>query len=241
MAAPKVYLNIGHGGTDPGAVANDFKEKDLNLAIGLACQKELVRHGVTVLMSRTKDEDDPLKDVIAECNAFNPALAASLHNNAGGGDGAEVYHSIVGGTGKTLATNINEAIKATGQNSRGVKTRKNENGKDYYGFIRQTKAPAVIVEYAFVDNKTDLAIIDTAAEQAAMGVATAKGILKTLGIAWQPEKQPVQLEAGNTLYTVCLGFETSKKDEAVAQLEKAVAAGFKNATLVSTTKAALKA
>lgn len=184
--AKKVFIGVGHGGWETGAVANGFKEKDLNLSIALACNEELVRHGVKTLMSRTKDEEDTLKQEIAECNAFDPALAADIHNNAGGGDGAEVFHSIVGGTGKTLATNINDEIKAIGQNSRGVKTRKNTSGTDYYGFIRQTKAPAVIVECAFMDNKADLAIIDTEAEQKAMGVAIAKGILKTLGIAYKP-------------------------------------------------------
>lgn len=184
--AKKVFIGVGHGGSDPGAAANGFKEKDLNLAIALACNEELLRHGVKTRMSRTKDEEDTLKQEIAECNAFDPDLALDIHNNAGGGDGAEVFHSIVGGTGKTLATNINNEIKAIGQNSRGVKTRKNTSGKDYYGFIRQTKAPAVIVECAFVDNKADIKIIDTAAEQKAMGVAIAKGILKTLGIAYVP-------------------------------------------------------
>ena len=68
----KVFLGIGHGGTDSGATDNGFKEKDLNLTIGLACRDELARHGVTVKMSREKDEADPLKDEIKECNAFNP-------------------------------------------------------------------------------------------------------------------------------------------------------------------------
>ena len=181
----KVFLGIGHGGSDPGAVANGFNEADLNLAIGLACCDELIRHGVDVKMSRKKDENDPLTDEIKECNAYNPDLAVDIHNNAGGGDGAEVFHYSGGGMSKTLAQNINTAIIAIGQNSRGIKTKVNANGTDYYGFIRQTKAPAVIVECAFIDNKTDIAIIDTAAEQKAMGVAIAKGILNTLGIAWK--------------------------------------------------------
>ena len=179
----KVFLGIGHGGSDPGAVANGFNEADLNLAIGSACCDELIRHGVDVKMSRKKDENDPLTDEIKECNAYGPDLAVDIHNNAGGGDGAEVYHYSGGGMSKTLAQNINTAIIAIGQNSRGIKTRVNTNGTDYYGFIRQTKAPAVIVECAFIDNKTDIKIIDTAAEQKAMGIAIAHGILKTLGIS----------------------------------------------------------
>ena len=181
----KVFLGVGHGGSDPGAVANGFKEKDLNLAIAQACNEELVRHGVITLMSRTKDENDTLNEEYRECNAFAPDLAVDIHNNAGGGDGAEAFHHHGGGKGKTLAENILAEVVKIGQNSRGAKTRKNSQGRDYYGFIRETKAPAVIIEAAFVDNKTDIQIIDTAAEQKAMGQAIAKGILATLGIAWK--------------------------------------------------------
>ena len=189
----KVFLGVGHGGKDPGAIGNGFYEKDLNLAIALACQAELIRHGVVVGMSRTTDADDTLVEEINECNAFNPDLAVDIHSNAGGGDGAEAYYHHGGGTGKTLAVNILDEIVKLGQNSRGAKIRKNANGDDYYGFIRQTNAPAVIVECAFIDNAKDIQIIDTAAEQRAMGIGLAKAILKTLGIAYvEPQVTPAE-------------------------------------------------
>ena len=131
-------------GADSGAVGNGFKEKDLNLAIAQACADTLIRHGVTVLMSRTKDEADTTNDAVRECNAFNPHVAVDIHNNAGGGDGAEAFHHYKGGTGKTLAENILAEVTAIGQNSRGAKIKKNAQGKDYYGFIRGTKSPAII-------------------------------------------------------------------------------------------------
>lgn len=186
--AKKVFIGVGHGGADNGAVANGLKEDNLNLATALACRDELTRHGVTVGMSRTKDEADTLADEIKECNAFAPDYAVEIHNNAGGGDGVEIYHHFGGGKGKTLAQNILNEIIAIGQNSRGLKTKKNNQGKDYFGWIRQTVAPACIVECAFVDNKKDVAIIDTAAEQKTMGISIAKGVLKTLGIKWVAEK-----------------------------------------------------
>jgi N-acetylmuramoyl-L-alanine amidase len=186
----KVFLGVGHGGSDPGAVANGFNEKDLNLSIALACNAELIRHGVTVQMSRTKDENDTLNDEIRECNAFNPDYAVDIHNNAGGGDGVEAFYHHGGGKGKVLADNVLAEIVKIGQNSRGAKTKKNSAGKDYFGFIRETKAPAIIVECAFVDNAADMQIIDTEAERKTMGIAIAKGILSTLGIAYVEEKKP---------------------------------------------------
>ena len=203
------------GGSDPGAVANNTKEKDLNLSIALACKDYLSQHGVEVKMSRTKDENDPLSEEIKECNAFSPDLAVDIHNNAGGGNGAEVFHHYGGGTGKTLATNILDEIIKIGQNSRGAKTRKNSAGQDYYGFIRNVTAPAVIVECAFVDNATDLEILATEGKRKSMGQAIAKGILKTIGVEIQ----------GDRLYRVQVGAY-SEKSNAEAMLVKLKAAGF---------------
>ena len=42
----RVYVGIGHGGSDPGAVANGFKEKDLTLSIGKYCNERLKQYGI---------------------------------------------------------------------------------------------------------------------------------------------------------------------------------------------------
>lgn len=220
--AKKVFLGVGHGGSDPGAVSSGFKEKDLNLAIALACNEELIRHGVTVQLSRTRDEDDTLAQEIKECNAFGPDIAVDIHNNAGGGDGAECYYHYGGGLSKTAAENILEEIVKIGQNSRGAKIRKGSDGRDYYGFIRETKAPAVIIECAFVDNQNDIAVIDTAAEQTAMGIAIAKGILKTLGITYIEKAEPT---VGDKLYRVQVGAY-SVKENAEKMKQSLISAGY---------------
>ena len=213
----KVFIGVGHGGSDPGAVANGTKEKDLNLSIALACRDELVRHGVSVKMSRTKDENDALSEEIRECNAYAPDLAVDIHCNAGGGDGAEVFYHYGGGKSKTLAENILAEVVKVGQNSRGAKVRKNSSGKDYYGFIRETSAPAVIVECAFVDNAQDLEILATEGKRKSMGQAIAKGILQTLGVAYQGER--------DTLYRVQVGAYLLRSN-AEAMQKKIKAVGF---------------
>ena len=223
--AKKVFIAVGHGGADPGAVANGFKEKDLNLVIALACRDELTRHGVAVLVDRTTDVELSMDDTVNACNRFAPDLALDIHNNAGGGDGAEVFHTIHGGTGKTLAVNILDEVAKIGQNSRGAKTRKGSDGRDYYGFIRGTVPPAVIVECAFVDNANDIKIIDTTAEQKAMGVAIAKGVLKTLGIAYKAPVVEKPAASTGKLYRVQVGAY-SKKENAEAMVKKLKAAGF---------------
>lgn len=213
----KVFISAGHGGSDPGATANGFQEKALNLMIALACRDELVRHGVKVLMSRETDANDPVYEEVKECNKYHPDLAVSIHNNAGGGDGAEAFHHHSGGLGKTAAAYILDEITKLGQNSRGAKTRKNAEGYDYYYFIRETVAPAVIVECAFVDNANDIKIIDTTKEQKAMGTAIAKGILKAFGVEYIPPSEK--------LYRVQIGAY-SHKENAEAMLKKLKASGY---------------
>lgn len=178
----KVFIGVGHGGSDSGAVGY-IAEKEANLVMALACRDFLTANGVEVRMSRTKDEEDPVGEEVRECNAYNPDLAIDVHNNSGGGDGFEAYHTLSGGVGKTLAQNIEKQVIKIGQNSRGCKTRRGQRG-DYYAFVRDTKCPAVICEGVFVDTKADAAQADTKAKQQAFGVAYAKGILDTLGIKY---------------------------------------------------------
>ena len=188
----KVFIGVGHGGKDSGAVANGLLEKNVNLKIALACKAELEKNGVSVGISRTKDENCGLAAEIKRCNNFCPDFAVEIHNNSGGGDGAEIYHALKGGNGKELAENIMSEIVKLGQNSRGLKTKRNKLGRDYFGWIRKTKAPAALVECAFLDSN-DCKIIDTAEKQNAMGIAVAKGVLKTLNIkqsATKPEAKP---------------------------------------------------
>lgn len=222
----KVFLGVGHGGKDSGA-SGYLLEKNVNLVEALACKDFLEAHGVLVSMSRTSDEDDALVDEIKKCNSFNPDLAVDIHNNAGGGDGFEVYYHYKGGISKTLAENIESEIKLIGQNSRGCKTKINSSGKDYYGFIRQTKAPAVIVEGCFVDNELDSQIANTEEKQKKFGQAYAKGILKTLGISTD-EVSKKQITSEKIKYYVQVGAYL-EKENAEKQLEKAKSAGFVDA------------
>ena len=205
----KVFIGVGHGGKDSGAVGY-IVEKDGALVIATACKDYLIANGVEVRMSRYIDEDESLIAKINECNAYNPDLCADIHLNAGGGDGAEVFHSIVGGKGKILAENILKELETIGQNSRGTKTKVNSSGKDYFGFIRSTNAPAVITEAYFVDNANDVQIGDTAEKQKRVGQAIAKGFLRTLGISSNNDVSVGQSPAENGQNTAESGQKVGK-------------------------------
>ena len=181
--AKKVFIGVGHGGSDPGAVGY-VREADANLTIALELKRLLEAVGVTVGISRTKNENDPLSEEIKEANAFKPDFAIDVHNNAGGGDGFEVY--VQTGThakeSKAAGKLLELYVKAMHQNSRGVKTKLNDAGKDYYGFLRQVNCPAVIVEGFFVDSQKDASDFDTAAKLKKLAGAYAAAIIDHLGV-----------------------------------------------------------
>ena len=222
MMTKRVFIGVGHGGKDPGALKY-IKEADANLQMALGLKAELERHGIIVGVSRLKDEDDPLTEEIKEANAFAPDVAVECHNNAGGGDGFEVYHQTNGYATKSikLAQCIEARVVASGQKSRGVKTRLNGSGTDYFGWCRQVKAPAVLCEGFFVDNATDSRDYNTAAKQQAFGRVYAWGVLDYLGIAIKPQvdkpaDKPVEQPQADKklLYTVQVGAFASAKSAA---------------------------
>lgn len=180
--AKKVYVGIGHGGSDSGAVGNGFKEKNLTLSIGKYCNERLKQYGIETKISRTTDINSSINSKVAASNAFKADVCMDIHINAGGGDGSEVYYSHVSSNGKKLAQAIVDATLAIRQNTRGIKTRIDDDGTDYYGMIRMTDAPAVLVECAFIDNATDIQIINTEAKRKIFGYAIADGVAKYLGV-----------------------------------------------------------
>lgn len=184
----RVFIGVGHGGKDPGAVKY-VKESEANLQMALGMKEELEKYGITVGISRTREENDPLSEEIKEANAFNPDIAVEVHNNAGGGDGFEVYYQTNGYKAQSmkLAQCIEAKVKASGQKSRGIKTKLNGSGTDYFGWCRQVNCPAVLCEGFFVDNAADSADYNTTAEQKAYGEVYALGLLDYLGIKENPQ------------------------------------------------------
>ena len=80
----------------------------------LACKDELERHGITVITSRTKDENDPVSQEVKEANASGADLAVSFHANAGGGDGFEAFYYTSDANGRKIAELGEKYVKQIG-------------------------------------------------------------------------------------------------------------------------------
>lgn len=199
----KVYIASGHGGSDAGACANGLKEKDLTLKISKACRDYLLSEykDVEVMMSRTDDRYVDYVTYSKAANTWGADVAIDNHINAGGGVGCETETS-----GTTASRNLSIAIlnelhgigmsihsSTPSSVSSGVKTPKASDGSIKFAFNRIPNAPSPIVEFFFIDNKTDCRWADKCK---ALGEAEARGIAKYLGLEKKdaPKAEPKKKE-----------------------------------------------
>lgn len=142
----KIFIAVGHGGKDPGAVKDNIVEAFCNLEVAVQMRDELQRHGFLVKLSREKDENDPLREEIAQCNAYQPDLAIAVHTNAGGGSGFEVFYQSTRSwenmkQSEKLASLVDKKVRNCFlSGSRGVKTRRD------LGWLNEVQAPAILCE-----------------------------------------------------------------------------------------------
>lgn len=89
-AVKKVVIDAGHGGEDPGTIANGITEKDYNLKISDYIHKRLDELGVPNSMTRTNDINLDSTQRPKKIQSFygngGDVLVVSNHINAGGED-----------------------------------------------------------------------------------------------------------------------------------------------------------
>ncbi len=177
-AIKKVVIDAGHGGDDPGTIANGITEKDYTLKISNYIHNRLDEMGIPNEMSRTSDVMLSASDRPKKIQSFygngSDVLVVSNHINAGGGDGAEIIYALRNNDkfAKKLATEFENA----GQSVRKYYQRRlpSNPAKDYYYIMRDTpNNETVIVEYGFADTISDANLIKNDWEKLAEAVTKA--------------------------------------------------------------------
>lgn len=155
----KIFIDPGHGGSDPGAVANGLKEKDLTLNIAQKIARMLEEYvDVQVKLSRESDVTLPLSHRTAKANNWGADFLLSIHVNAGGGTGFESYIYDGKVSNQTIQAqneihaSVMNAIAKYGVRDRGKK-RKNLH------MVRESKMPALLTETLFIDNPADVDLL----------------------------------------------------------------------------------
>jgi N-acetylmuramoyl-L-alanine amidase len=237
----KILLDPGHGGKDSGALGGGWQEKDINLEAALYIGNRLETLGFTVGYTRTGDTfpgETNERGIMAK--GYDYFL--SIHCNAGGGSGAEVYCN----TRETYAYTeiaLRDALRPL-VGWRKIASRRYDNGvfvdrsvddatrkftsavqaTDWYGVLRGCWSVGVsgdLLEMFFIDNATDRAVFD--ADRQRVYEAIVKALCTAFGVAYKAPKA-VALPAGpdyRALYekqTVELSEALRERDTALTKL-----------------------
>ena len=174
--AYKIVLDAGHGGTDPGAIYKERKEKDDNLELTLAVGKILEDNGIDVVYTRTTDIYQTPFEKEQLANQAGVDYFISFHRNSSPKDnqynGAEVLIYDKSGIKYDMAQNIVGALGELGFKELGV------NARPGLVVLRKTRMPALLVETGFLNSDEDNKLYDEKQKEIAEAIATS--ILGTL-------------------------------------------------------------
>ncbi|MBF0710758.1 MULTISPECIES: N-acetylmuramoyl-L-alanine amidase [unclassified Gemella] len=186
-----IYLDAGHGGSDPGAVYNKLKEKDLTLSMYNKLSAQLKKEGYTIMETRKGDTRTALTEISEKANKTNADLFISLHFNAATNSSVkgietywykdyEEYPSKINQDNhinpdrlrrsQILASGIHtNLVKNTGAEDRGVR-------RDTYSVLRETAIPSVLLELGYISNKDEANKVSKSAYQDKLVDGIVKGI-----------------------------------------------------------------
>lgn len=226
----KLFLDPGHGGSDPGAQGNGLQEKNLTLDIALKIRSILENNyeNIDVKMSRTSDITKSLSKRTDEANAWGADFYMSIHINAfnGSAQGYEDYiHSSLSDNSITARYRDiihTEVMKLNQLNDRGKK-------KADFHVLRETTMDAMLSENGFIDNAHDAALMKQAAWRQSVAQGHANGIAKAFNLT------PKQNEDRGTLYKVIAGSfkDRDNADDRVSFLQSRGIESFVVTTTIS--------
>lgn len=180
----KIFIDPGHGGSDPGAVANGLREKDVTLKLALKVRNLLRENysGHSIKMSRTTDKTVSLRERTNIANTWGADYLLSIHINAGGGTGFEsfIYNGSFRNKARTreLRSKIHKEIMA------GLDFRDRGKKEANFHMLRESQMPAMLTENGFIDHSADAkklksdSFLMTIAKGHALGLAKALHLKK---------------------------------------------------------------
>lgn len=194
----KIGIDPGHGGSDSGACGMGYREKDLTLQVGLKLKTLLENSGFAVTMSRTNDSntyDAVGPELSHRAYVFNNAavdavLSIHLNSAATPASGFETYTWSGNDAGYAFGESIHNAVlsKKLYNINRGHK-------RADFAILRETDAPAALVEMAFInsnDINTVIGHIDEWAQALYQGIAAYFNVSAkpTATLQAKPKNQP---------------------------------------------------
>ncbi|MCX7779326.1 MAG: N-acetylmuramoyl-L-alanine amidase [Negativicutes bacterium] len=171
-----IVVDPGHGGSNPGAVANSIREADNNLAVAQKVRDKLVQAGAKVVMTRTSDRTvapegsslgHELQARLDIAAANNADIFVSIHSNSNPDPSiAGAMTFFPSGKSQKLALDVQTSlIKETGAQDKGV-------APATFYVLRNATMPSILVEMGFVSNAAEAARLasDSYRNQIAQGI-----------------------------------------------------------------------
>lgn len=115
---------------------------------------------------------------------YDRCIFVSVHNNAGGGKGTEVFTSIGQTKSDIIAEEVIDSINAQFPfRPMRMDTRDGDKDKESNFYVlSKTKMPAILIEYGFFDNREDYEFLSNPCNIELMAKATIEGIYNAVSI-----------------------------------------------------------
>jgi len=170
----KVFLDVGHGGFDPGGTGPDgLPESFVNLAVAKRLAHILRSEGIEVALDRTKDRYVSLPERVALADKSDSDLFLGLYCNASSdpaihGTTTYYYHSRSYAFARYLEDRVARELDLSND---GV-------ARDNLYVIRHTarRMPDVLIEYAYISNRHEEHLLASPEFRNHIAAAIAKAI-----------------------------------------------------------------
>lgn len=214
----KITLSAGHGLHTAGKRTPDgMHEWEFNSKV-VSYMIDLLSHYKEVAVKRLDDPsgaiDIPLQKRVKTSNNWGANFHLDVHANASGdgvhwndGHGIESYSFGLSGKSHDIAVILQKhLIKETGLFDRGVL-----NG-DWLYMLRNTKAPACLVECGFMTNKAEATLLKSDSYRKRVAGALVDGIAEAFKLTKVKPVEPVisyVIKKGDTLTDLAIAYNTT--------------------------------
>lgn len=215
--AVKIFIDPGHGGSDPGAVGGGYFERNLNLSVSFYLREYLLTHyqDVDVLLSRTSNNTTlSLSQRTNMANNWGAHYLISVHFNAGVSSARGYEDYIYNGLSDsstsakhrdTIHNEVKGVLSRYGIPNRGRK-------KANFHMVRETRMSAILVETLFVSNPTDQRLCSNITFLKDIAAAYARGIAKAFNLRAKQVVKPAPAPSTGTIYRVQVGAFRDKEN-----------------------------
>lgn len=181
-----IYIDVGHGGKDPGAIVGELKEADLNLQISFKLQEMLERQGAVVYLTRYGDYDLSSNNVTLRkrsdltnrakiINLSNCDMYISIHLNADKSNtwkGAQIFYNNKNTENEKIAKILQNQLKEDLNTDREYKKLTNQY------MYKLISVKGVLAEVGFITNPNERNLLKQKDYQYKIANSLTKGIIK---------------------------------------------------------------